>query len=55
MANTVVIDVYCYCHCPDNGSKMVVCDGTCGQWYISCEQFETRQKGEANVKNPEMV
>ena len=25
MANTVVIDVYCYSHCPDDGSKVHGC------------------------------
>ena len=31
--NIVVINVYCHCRCPDTGSKMVKCDGECGQWY----------------------
>ena len=53
MANTIVIGVYCYCRCPDNGSKVVLCDGTCGQWYhLNCLKQDT---GEANVKNPEMI
>ena len=33
MAITTVIDVNCYCRCPDDGTKMVFCDGACGQWY----------------------
>ena len=29
----VGIQVYCYCRCPDQGEKMVACDGDCGEWY----------------------
>ena len=37
IANTIAIDVYCYYRCPDDGSKVVLCDGTCGQWYhLNC-------------------
>ena len=45
MANTVVIDVYCYCRCPDDGSKMVLCDGACGQWYhLNCLKQDRKGK-----------
>ena len=43
-AVSVVIDVYCYCRCPDDGSKMVLCDGACGQWYhLNCLKQKVSQ------------
>ena len=56
MANTIVIDVYCYCRCPDDGWKVVasyfvlavVASGIIWTVWNKIER-------EANVKNPEMV
>ena len=29
----VEIQVYCYCHCPNNGERNIACDGECGEWF----------------------
>jgi len=31
----IEVQVYCYCRCPDDGSKMVACDGECGNGFMS--------------------
>ena len=56
MANTIVIDVYCYCRCSDDGWKVVasyfvlavVASGIIWTVWNKIER-------EANVKNTEMV
>lgn len=31
------IKVHCYCRCPDDGSKMIGCDGDCGErFHVKC-------------------
>ena len=33
----IEVQVYCYCQYPDDGSKMVACDGECGNWFhVKC-------------------
>ena len=44
------IDVYCYCRCPDNGEKMIFCDGKgCGEWFhFDCTNTNTTVKKKTN-------
>ena len=35
----------CNCRCPDNGSKTVLCEGACGQWYhLNCLKQDRKGK-----------
>ena len=36
-SRVIEVQVCCYCRCPDDGSKMVACDGECGNWFhVKC-------------------
>ena len=38
---TITVEVFCSCRCPDDGSPMVCCDGNCGEWYhVKCTKLQ---------------
>ena len=40
---TITVEVFCSCRCPDDGSTIVCCDGNSGEWYhVKCTKLQVR-------------
>ena len=52
-ASSFIIDVYCYCRCPEDGTQMVQCDSkTCKDWFhVNCidTPVKTGKNGTARI------